>query len=159
MIPVKLWKKYICEWDKEQREACKNYYKQKKYFEKRFKIATKNFKPWDDFHLLDILSVVLHAYKSYYSQDFNIFQAKDTEDFKNKIDSLTECCRMIDELSHFDAAHRLLEFEEELHREGTLAAEFQKKVRQQERALLAEKKKLKSDLFKTIALNYETWWD
>jgi Skp family chaperone for outer membrane proteins len=66
---------------------------------------------------------------------------------------------MIDELSHFDAAHRLLEFEDELYREGTLASEFQKKVRQQERALLAEKKKLKSDLFKTIALNYETWWD
>ena len=52
-----------------------------------------------------------------------------------------------------------LEFEDELYREGTLASEFQKKVRQQERALLAEKKKLKSDLFKTIALNYETWWD
>ena len=60
---------------------------------------------------------------------------------------------------HFDAAHKLLEFEDELHRDGTLAAELQKKVRAQERQLAKEKKKLKLDLFMTIANNYENWWD
>ena len=159
MIPRALWKKYIFKWDKEQRESCKKYYEQKKMWEKQLKRVAKNFKPWDDIHFLDMINVMLHAYKAYYTQDFNVFQNTETEEYKKKVASLADCCQLMDELMHFDAAHKLLEFEDELHRDGTLAAELQKKVRAQERQLAKEKKKLKLDLFMTIANNYENWWD
>lgn len=174
MIPVKLWYKYLFKYNKEQKEACKKYYKMMSYWNKELNRVTKNFRPWNSDALLDVLQVMLRYYKDYFVQDYNVHQSKEDTKYTRAVNSLTECCLRVEELLNEDPFEKMADYKKEIfgtpvrevHEDGSITLEYPnetaektKLVKDYIKSLNKEREKKKLDLFMTIAKNYEYWWD